>query len=133
MPQLQIACLLRPGTQERWRRLYQELAGPRREQWEALSKQTGITQVQVKLVQRYQSGEIMLLTLQIQDSQHLLKVLATSRRSFDCWLQTQLRSLLGWNMQAVLTNEPEDLIFVWQAEGKSGNSEGSHADDISSS
>ncbi|GHO60522.1 hypothetical protein [Ktedonobacter robiniae] len=131
MPQLQIACLLRPGTQERWRRLYQELAGPRREQWEALSQQTGITQVQVRLVQLYQSGEIMLLTFEIQDSQHILKVLATSRRPFDCWLQTQLRSLLGWNMQEVLINMPEDLIFVWPAEEKSGKGEVLHADDIS--
>ena len=35
MAQLQIVYLLRPGTQEQWRRLYQEIVESRREQFEA--------------------------------------------------------------------------------------------------
>ncbi len=51
MAQLQIVCLLRPGTQERWRRLCQEVAGSRREQFEASCRQAGIIQVQIWVAQ----------------------------------------------------------------------------------
>ena len=47
MAQLQIAYLLRPGTQERWRRLCQELAESRLDQFEASCRQAEITQVHV--------------------------------------------------------------------------------------
>src|SRR5947208_8262763 len=58
MAQLQIAYLLRPGTQERWRRLCQELAASRLDQLEASCRQAEITQVQVRLVQLLH-GELM--------------------------------------------------------------------------
>jgi hypothetical protein len=51
MAHLLMVCPLRPGTQERWRRLYQELAGLRQEQFEVFCRQAGISQVQVWLVQ----------------------------------------------------------------------------------
>ena len=57
MAQLQIVCPLRSGTQERWRRLAQEVTGSRREQLEACCRQAGITQVQVWVVQM-QRGEL---------------------------------------------------------------------------
>src|SRR5712691_9558238 len=52
MAQLQIVYLLRPGTQEQWRRLYQEIAESRREEFEASCRRMGITQVLVRLVQQ---------------------------------------------------------------------------------
>ena len=45
MTQLQMVYTLRSGTQERWRRLSQEVAGSRRAQFEASCRQAGITQV----------------------------------------------------------------------------------------
>ena len=115
MAQLQIAYLLRPGTQERWRRLCQELAGPRLDQLEASCRQAGITQVQVRLLQLLHS-ELMLITLHMQEPQQTLQELATSRRPFDSWLREQLQTLLGWNLQEVLADPPGDLIFAWPAE-----------------
>ena len=115
MAQLQIAYLLRPGTQERWRRLYQELAGPRLDQLEASCRQVGITQVQVRLLQLLH-GELMLITLHTQEPQQTLQELATSRRPFDRWLREQLQILLGWNLQEVLSEPQDDLVFAWPAE-----------------
>ncbi len=115
MVQLQIAYLLRSGTQERWRRLCQELAGPRLDQLEASCRQAGITQVQVRLVQLLH-GELMLITLHTQEPQQTLQELATSRRPFDRWLREQLQILLGWNLQEVLGEPQDDLIFAWPAE-----------------
>src|ERR1700730_10113518 len=132
MAQLQIAYLLRPGTQERWRRLCQELAGSRLDQLEASYRQAGITQMQIRLVQLLR-GELMLITLYTQESQPTLQELATSKCPFDRWLREQLQALLGWSMQEVLANPPCDLIFAWPAERCEGEAEASSACDTSSS
>ena len=100
MAQLQIVYLLRPGTQERWRRLCQELAGPRLDQLEACCRQAGITKMQVRLVQLLH-GELMLITLHTQEPQQTL-------------------ALLGWNLQEVLADPQKDLIFAWSAEQSEG-------------
>jgi hypothetical protein len=115
MAQLQIVYLLRPGTQEQWRRLYQEIAESRREEFEASCRQMGITQVQVRLVPMLHSN-LMLMTLHTQEPQQTLKALATSDRPFERWLRTQLQGLLGWNVQDVVSGLPDsqsDLIFNW--------------------
>ena len=112
MAQRQIAYLLRPGTQERWRRLYQELAGPRLDQLEASCRQAGIAQVQVRLVQLLH-GELMLITLHTQEPQQTLQELATSRRPLDRWLREQLQALLGWGLQEVLVDPQGELLFAW--------------------
>ena len=119
MAQLQIAYLLRPGTQERWRRLCQELAGPRRDQLEATCRQAGITQVQVRLVQLLH-GELMLITLHTQDPLQTLEALPSSKRPFDRWLREQFQALLGWNLQEVLADSQGDLIFAWSGERSEG-------------
>jgi hypothetical protein len=115
MAQLQIVYLLRPGTQEQWRRLYQEIVESRREQFEASCRHMGITQVQVRLVPMLHSN-LMLMTLHTQEPQQTLKALATSDRPFERWLRTQLQGLLGWNVQDVVSGLPDsqsDLIFNW--------------------
>ena len=115
MAQLQIVCLLRPGTQERWRRLCQEIAGLRREQFEASCQQAGITQMQIWVVQLLR-GELLLITLSTQEPRQILLVLATSARPFERWLREQLQGLLGWNVQEALPDVLHDLIFAWPDE-----------------
>ena len=112
MAQLQIVYPLRPGTQERWRRLAQELAGSRREQCEAFCQHMGITQMQVWVVQLSRS-ELLFMTLHTQEPQQTLLELATSAHSFDRWLREQFQLLLGWNLQEVLPGQHHDLIFSW--------------------
>jgi hypothetical protein len=115
MTQLQIVYLLRSGTQERWRRLCQEVAGSRKEQFEASCRNMGITRVQVRLVQLLHS-ELMLVTLHTQEPHQTLKALVSSDLPFDRWLRAQLQVLLGWNVQDVLPGLPDpqgDLILTW--------------------
>ena len=115
MAQLQIVCPLRPGSQERWRRLAQEVAGSRREQFEASCQQVGITQVQIWVVQ-LQRGELLLMTVHTQEPQQTLQQLATAESPLERWLRAQLQGLLGWNVQDVVSGLPDpqgDLIFTW--------------------
>src|SRR6266852_3022381 len=112
MAQLQVVCLLRPGTQEHWRRLCQTVAGSRRNQFAASCKRGGITQVQVRLVQTLHS-EFLLMTLHAQEPRQTLLELATSARPFDRWLREQLKVLLGWTLKEALPDQQHDLIFSW--------------------
>jgi hypothetical protein len=117
MAQLLIVCPLRPATQERWRRLYQDIAGSRRAQFEASCRQAGISQVQVWLVQ-LRRGELLLMRLYAQQPQQALLELANSQRPFERWLRGQMQVLLGWNVQEVLPEPAFDLIFTWPGEGE---------------
>src|SRR5436305_11076801 len=85
MAQLQIAYLPRPGTQERWRRLCQEVGGSRKDRFAASCQQAGITQVQVRLVQLLH-GELLLITVQTQEPHRTLEALASCEHQFDHWL-----------------------------------------------
>ena len=115
MAQLQIAYLLRPGTQEHWRRLCQEVAGSRKVQFEASCQQAGFTQVYGRLVQMLR-GELLLVTVHMREPHQTLQELVTSQRPFDGWLRAQLQVLLGWNIQDVLLDPQGDLIFAWSGE-----------------
>jgi hypothetical protein len=115
MTQLQMVYTPRTGTQERWRRLSQEVAGSRRAQFEASCRQAGITEVQVWLLQLPHS-ELLLVKMNTQEPQQTFEVLATSERPFEHWLREQLQVLLGWNMQEVLTVPQGDLLLAWGCE-----------------
>ena len=112
MAQLQMVCILRTGTQERWRRLSQEVAGSRQAQFEASCRQAGITQVQVWLVQLPRS-ELLFVTVNTQEPHQTLQALATSEHPFEHWLREQLQVLLGWNVQEVLLVPQGDLLLNW--------------------
>ena len=112
MEQLQIAYLPRRGTEERWRRLWQEVAELCPEQFAAVCQQAGITQLQVRLMQLPHS-ELLLVSVQMQEPQQTREVLASSQSPFAHWLREQLQGLLGWDVQELLDDPPVDLLFTW--------------------
>lgn len=113
MAQLQIAYLPRPGTQERWRRLWQEVAELHPKQFAAACQQAGITQLQVRLLQLHHS-EILLVSVQMQEPPPTCQTLAGSHPPFSHWLREQLRVLLGWDVHELLADPPTDLLFSWE-------------------
>ncbi len=115
MARLLIVYPLRLGTQERWRRLFQDIAASRREQFEVSCQQVGISQVQVRLVQQ-RRGELLLIRLHAQQPQQALLALANAQGSFERWLRGQLQGLLGWNVQEVLSEQQQELLFTWSDE-----------------
>jgi DNA-binding transcriptional regulator YiaG len=119
MEQLQIAYLPRRGTEERWRRLWQDVAELCPEQFAAACQQAGITQLQVRLTQLLHS-EVLLVSVQMQESQQTRKSLTSSQSQFAHWLGEQLQALLGWDVQELLDNPPVDLLFTWEVEGDDG-------------
>ena len=115
MAHLLLVCPLRSGTQERWRRLYQEVTELRREPFEASCRQAGISQVQIWLV-HLRRGELLLMSLHAQHPRQAFLKLASSQRPFDRWLREQLLALLDWNVQEMLPEEQQELLFTWPGE-----------------
>lgn len=115
MAQLQIAYLPRPGTQERWRRLFQEVAELHQEQFSETYQQAGITQVEVRLLQLLHN-ELLLVKVEVEEPEQARKILASSQSPFAHWLREHLRVLLGWDVQEVLSDPPTDLLFTWEWE-----------------
>ena len=81
MAQLQIVYLPRAGTEERWRRLWQEVAELCPEQFAAVCQQAGITRVQVRLLQLHRS-ELLLVDVQMQEPRQTREALARSQSPF---------------------------------------------------
>ena len=115
MAQFRLIYLLRPGTQERWRRLFQEIAGSRWNQFVELCQQRGITQVQAHMVQTLR-GETLLVILDVQEQHQPLQDFALSLDPFDRWLQEQFKALFGWSIQDALLHLQEDVLLIWQDE-----------------
>jgi hypothetical protein len=114
MVQLQIAYLPRRGTEERWRRLWQEVSELRQEEFAEVCQQAGITHIQVRLLQLRQS-ELLLVNVQMQEPQQTREALAGSRSPFARWLREQAQGLLGWDVQEALADPPADLLLTWEA------------------
>ena len=114
MAQLQIAYLPRRGTEERWRRLCQEVAELRPEQFAAACQQVGISQVQVRLLPLLQ-GELLLVSVEMQEPQQTREALASSQSPFAHWLEEQMQGFLGWDIQDLLDDPPFDVLFTWES------------------
>jgi hypothetical protein len=112
MSHVQVVYPLRSGTQERWRRLCQELAGSHSKEFAASCQHMGIISGEVRLVHVLHS-DVMLVTLSIANPRHAVDVLALSSDPADRWLRAQLQSLLGWTLQDAPTDPPGELILTW--------------------
>jgi hypothetical protein len=116
MSQHHMICLLRAGMQERWRRLCQELTGSRRDQFVASCQQRGITSIHVRVVQGLR-GEMLLVSLDVQEPHQILQELVASEHPFDRWLQEQFKALLGRTLQDIASDQQQDdLLIAWQDE-----------------
>jgi hypothetical protein len=112
MTQLQVVYPLRSGTQERWRRLCQELGGAYREEFAASCQRMGITSGEVRLLHVFNS-DVLLVTVFISNPAHAVNVLARSDEPADRWLRAQLQSVLGWTLQDIPADPSGELILAW--------------------
>ncbi len=58
-------------------------------------------------------SELLIVTVNMQDTQQTSEALATSEGPFERWLCEQLQALLGWNVQEVLSVPRGDLLLSW--------------------
>ena len=87
-----------PGKAEAWRRFGQELEGSRRADFAAWCSQCGLHLTNWHLYDT-PGGAIVFLQLQIADVVQTLTAFTAGEMSFQAWLQEQLLTLHGLDLQ----------------------------------
>jgi hypothetical protein len=132
MPGIILTFPIVAGKVEAWRRFCQELAGSRRQMYEASRQQLGITRERLALVETA-FGSASVTTLEALDMDRALGQIIASKRPFDRWYREQVQILYGINLAGYdqfLQQTPlppdQELIFEWTSLSSTNNE--SHGD-----
>lgn len=114
MASLRLVLPILPGKEEAWRRLYQELSGSRRPEYEESRRRLGITRECVWVSQILQ-GEIAIVHLEAKEPEQVFQQLAASDLPFDRWFRQQLQEVHGLDVtQPKVVAPSTEVIFDWQ-------------------
>ncbi len=114
MASLRLVLPILPGKEEAWRRLYQELSGSRRPEYEESRRRLGITRECVWVAQILQ-GEIAIVYLEAEELAQVILQLAASDLPFDRWFRQQLQEVHGLDVtQPKVVAPSTEVIFDWQ-------------------
>ena len=94
MPGIILTFPIVAGKVEAWRRFCQELAGARRQSYEASRKRLVITREQMTLVEN-SFGAMSVTTLESPDVGWALDQIISSERPFDRWYRKQMQEFYG--------------------------------------
>jgi hypothetical protein len=107
------------GKVEAWRRFCQELAGSRRQMYEASRQRLGITRERLALVETAY-GSAAVTTLEAHNMGQALDQIIASKLPFDRWYREQVQELHGVNLagyevflQPAPPSENQELLFEW--------------------
>jgi hypothetical protein len=101
-----------PGKEDAARRFSQELAGPRRSEYEASRRRLGMT-AERSYLQHTPQGALLIVYGEAEHPEQVFERLATSQDPFDVWFRQQVLEIEGLD----LTQPPESLpepLFEWQ-------------------
>jgi hypothetical protein len=111
-----------PGKVEAWRRFCQELAGARRQTYEASRRRLGITRERMALVET-PSGSAAVTTMDARELGQALGQIMTSDLPFDRWYRERIQELQGVNQASydqLLERPPlpqdQELLFEWTSD-----------------
>jgi hypothetical protein len=114
-----------PGKVEAWRRFCQELAGARRQTYEASRRRLGITRERMALVET-PSGSAAVTTMDARELGQALGQIMTSDLPFDRWYRERIQELQGVNQASydqLLERPPlpqdQELLFEWTSDPES--------------
>jgi len=114
-----------PGKVEAWRRFCQELAGARRQNYEASRRRLGITRERMALVET-PSGSAAVTTMDARELGQALGQIMTSDLPFDRWYRERIQELQGVNQASydqLLERPPlpqdQELLFEWTSDPES--------------
>ncbi len=119
MPGIILTFPIVTGKVEAWRRFCQELAGSRRQMYEASRQRLGITLERLALVESA-FGSAAVTTLEAHDVSQALGQIITSDLPFDHWYREKIQELHGVNLsryedfsQQAPPPENQELLFEW--------------------
>ena len=101
-----------PGQEDADRRLSEELAGPRRAEYEASRRRLGWHAERVWL-QTTPQGSVAVFFLEADDIERVFTGLATSTDPFDVWWREQIQQIHGMDLTQPLPGPPNEQILNW--------------------
>ncbi len=120
MPGVVLTLPIAVGKVEAWRRFCQELAGSRRQQYEASRRRLGITAESLALIES-PTGSASVTTLEADDVGMVLAQMIGSSRPFESWYRLRLQDLHGINLTQyeefavhAPPAHPQELLFEWK-------------------
>jgi len=80
------------GKTEQWQQFSQQMAGPRRSEYEASRKRLGITR-EAAYLQQTPQGNLAVVYAEAQDIGRMFEGIATSQDLFDVWFHEQVKKI----------------------------------------
>lgn len=114
MASLAMAFPILPGKTEQWKHFVQEMAGPRRSEYEASRKRVGLTR-EVTSLQHTPQGDMLILYNEAQDIQRAFEVMAMSQEPFDVWFREQVKEIHGADFSQPMPGPLPETFLDWRA------------------
>ena len=83
-----------PGKLKTWKRMVEEIKGPRKKEYQASRKKAGITHEHVWL-QHTPQGDFVVVSVVGKDAPNMMERLAASKGAFDKWFLEQVADIHG--------------------------------------
>ena len=103
-----------PGKEDACMRFAQEMAGPRRSEFEASRRRLGLTTQRLYL-QHTPQGALLIVYVEEDHLEQTSEGLATSQDPFDVWYRQQVQDIHGLDLTQQRSGPPSEQIFEWQA------------------
>jgi hypothetical protein len=114
MASLAMAFPILPGKTEQLKHFAQEMAGPRRSEYEASHKRVGITREFTSLQQTPQ-GDMLVVYWEVQDVQRMFEATAMSQEPFDIWFREIVKEIHGVDPSQPMPGPFPETLLDWRA------------------
>lgn len=114
MASLASAFPILPGKTEQWKHFCQEMAGPRRSEYEASRNRLGVTR-EVVYLQQTPQGEMAVVYVEAQNIPRIFEGFGTSQEPFDVWFRQQVKDIHGVDFTQPLPGPLPEAFLDWRA------------------
>jgi len=114
MAALAMAFPILPGKTEQWKHFCQEMAGPRRSEYEASNKRIGATRAALYLQQTPQ-GDMVVVYQEAADMQHFFEAMGMSQEPYFVWFREQVKEIHGVDFSQPLPGPLPEAFMDWRA------------------
>lgn len=110
MASLAFSLPLKAGKTEEWRDWIRELLGPRRSEFEAFRRQSGLN-IQRAYLQHTPQGDQVIIYLEGHDLQRVFHELQMSPEPFAAWLRQKAEDLYGFDLTQSTPESLSSLVY----------------------
>ena len=114
MASLASAFPILPGKTQQWKQFSQEMAGPRRSEYEASRKRLGATR-EAAYLQQTPQGDLAIVYIEARDISRVFEGFGKSQEPFDIWFRQQVKEIHGLDLSQSLPGPLPEAIIDWRA------------------